>query len=164
MDKAYDISITNDAQPDDHNPLRGCTSSQIDAVTIAAFLKRNLDCMTRWKCGKRSRERLLMWITWHLARLNVCCVQDPSGKLIAVGIARPLKDLEESRFPHMVNEAGKFVFCDHVVAKTNESLKALLRYAAWRFPHAEYISFHRSKNGSALKTYELKKFLQKAKV
>lgn len=135
----------------------------ITAVPIAAFLKRNLGCMTKWTTGRHSRENFMMWLSWNLARFNVCCVTE-EGRLSAVGIARTMNDPRAATDQYHAAETGKVLFVDHAVAKTNDGYKCLLRYCRARWPHVERIAFHRSKSGSILKTYDFNTFLRKAKV
>lgn len=133
----------------------------IGLIQVGAFLKRNLSHFKKWGTDRRSKRDFVMWLSWHLAKENVCVVAD-NGKIIATGIARSLGELNQAKNSYLTVSGGKILLVEHVVAKTNESFKDLLRFCKQRWPQCTHISFRRNKGIKFMKTYDIESFYRKA--
>jgi hypothetical protein len=134
-----------------------------DIYSAAAFLRKNVPCVRRLSAGRKTREFLLMRLSWHAA-LHSLCMITKDEKIEAVGCARAIKDPLDSRFPERVNETGKILYVENIASKTTEGMKNLLRFVMCRWPNCEYIMFRRPNSGMKNKIYPMNKFLKKAKV
>lgn len=117
--------------------------------------------MKKWGWGSRKREKLLMWLSWHVGRGNVCLVKE-GERIVAAGVARRISNETDSRFSYATDEQGEILFVEQVAAKNNRAFLNLLRYVIGRWPDCKKIMFHRGKSASRNRIYPMNSFLRKA--
>lgn len=130
-----------------------------DLVSIAAFLRKHVRKLHADQ-GKRSRENLLMWLSWHSSRYDACAVED-NGEIVAVGVARAINDPLDARVAYLSDETGQILFVEQVAATTNEGFRRVLHYARKRWPNCTKIMFNRSKGSNKNRIYDFDVFMKK---
>jgi hypothetical protein len=137
-------------------------SVETELIPVAAFLKRRLNKLGTVH-GRRDREKLLTWLAWHSARFNACVIRS-GQKIVAVGVARAIKEEVDARFPYKQDETGTICYVEQVAASSNEGFKMLLTYVSKRWKQCDKIMFYRAKSHSKNKIYPMKEFLIKSGV
>jgi hypothetical protein len=116
-------------------------------IGAAAFLKRH----RRATYGKEPRERLLahLWWYWCDGRLGVARA---NGRIVAMAIARCVRDEKEAEQPYVHHEAAPMVWVDEAVSTHPLGLRQLLGMVFLRFGPRQVLAANRLKrNGELMK-------------
>lgn len=113
----------------------------VSVLKVAAFLRRNYPACQSWP-----KPNFLAWLNW-LCQLNaIACVLD-NGRLIGVGIARPVLTMARGKDHYAVDNGGTILWVDVAAAKTTHATALLLKIARNRWGERVFIAFHRRKWG-----------------
>lgn len=112
------------------------------ALPLAAFLRRRYAPARRWP-----RAILLGWVRWHLGEGFLAYVldgeQDGVGRIVAVGVARPVMRPEDGREDYRHDPEGSCLFVDVAVSTAPRGLLCLVALLRRRFGFRRTIAYQR---------------------
>ena len=122
---------------------------------LAWFVWRNYPPAKDW-----GREILMRWLDWAYSHQFTAAFKDENETVVALGIARPVMDVEEARyFADAYDDEGHTIFVDLAIAPDSRVFKGLGVLMRRRFGVRDKIAFMRWPDPT-VRSYNYRRMMQ----
>lgn len=124
-------------------------------IKSARFIMKNHAPIREW-----GWEPLLSWVNWHACMGFMATIMDENGKIVALGIIRPVAKPSDGLIPYEHDERGKHLYADLHISRHQLGLAGLSALFSRRYGPRESVSFFR-KSETNLRTYQYQQLHRK---
>lgn len=122
---------------------------------ITTYLRDKVESFSKW-----DEQLAKEWITWHWKHASISVVKD-GEKIVGVGVARVLKDINMSDDHYYFDDSGDILFVDMLAADNKEAINILLDSANKRYGEKSFYAFKKSKYSANIKVNLMERLMRR---